>query len=235
MEAFNKARSSSGVPRHLVCCLDRKEVLSAPVMPSLLPKGEQAAGKCFNSTCSEQSRYHWKLSLQLHFISWWRDWGHFNQRRTIWWAQVIGFMTNFACAIWEWNWYDITWAEWKHCQAMLVVFSCTAGTIGLLSHFGGSVPGLWCAVLATAAAARRLLTSLGSILSRDVQRSFRLDGLDKMLWVFFFVCFSAIQEGENNDLIKSFPFLYDIFGINFSSNLTGIRALQLGLLLSSLT
>lgn len=63
--------------------------------------------------------------------------GHFNQGKAIWWALVVGFMTNFACATQECNQYDMTSVSWKHCHAVLLVLGYPAGTTGSFIMFWG--------------------------------------------------------------------------------------------------
>lgn len=70
MEASDRVRSFSWASRLPVCCTDEKKVLAAAVMLAL-STGGQAGGK----PCAKQSRSHWKLGLQAHFITWGRDWG----------------------------------------------------------------------------------------------------------------------------------------------------------------
>lgn len=115
--------------------------------------------------------------------------GYFDQRKTIWWGLVIGFMTNFACAIQECNWYDMTSVSWKHCCAVLLVLDYTAGTIGSFIIFGGSVSELRAVTAVWAVTAAASMLFLLSILSRAAQRSSRLEGLDIMF-------FSVIKDGE---------------------------------------
>lgn len=96
----------------------------------------------------------------------------------------IRFHAHFTCAIWEHNWYVMMVVVWREHHATLLGFGYAAVMTGAFVARWGSVSGLCSTALAAAAAASRHFTSLALIL-RAAQRSFRLDGLDTVVFLLF--------------------------------------------------
>lgn len=134
MEVSDKVRSISWMSARLLCgqevspwcCGDANTTMGA------LAVGRAAALLVPNETSCTASSFGSSISLLEGGTG-----GCFNQGKAIWWALVIGFMTNSACAIQECNWYDMASVSWKHCHAVLLVLGYTAGAIGSFSTFWG--------------------------------------------------------------------------------------------------
>lgn len=123
--------------------------------------------------------------------------GYVNQGKTIWWAVVIRFTTNFGCAIQECNCYDMTSVSWKHCHAVLLVLVTPLVYSGVSSRFGAQCLSseLCCAVWTVTAAAAASRIFLLPVLSRGAQKSSRQDGLDIMPFLLFRIVKMVILHG----------------------------------------
>lgn len=145
MEVSDKVRSISWMSICPVGCVATKLVPAAMVMPTLHFMGELAVGRAAaplvpnEASCTASSVGSSILLLEGGTGE------YFNQGKTIWWALVTGFVTNFAWAMQECNRHDTTSVSWKHCHAVLLGLGYTAGTIGPFVMFWGlSVSAVLC-------------------------------------------------------------------------------------------